>query len=193
MKRSRFHSRGFSFLELLVVVVVIGILTLVVISSYSTFRRTTRIKGGAQRINSCLVAARAHAVSTNSWYRVVLQLDNNSFWVDEIEPDSNTTPNPVLPEPARRPKVSTPELLPVGLRITDVAVAAQTPDGAGPTPFQLPADRFVVIRFRPDGSSDFASIHLLGENTDPLVDQNYYTVLLYSASAKSRIIPRARM
>jgi prepilin-type N-terminal cleavage/methylation domain-containing protein len=193
MKLSRCHSRGFSFLELLVVIVIIGILTLVVISSYSTFRRTTRIKGGAQRINSCLVAARAHAVSTNSWYRVVLQLDTNSFWIDEIEPDSNATPNPALPEPARRPKVTTPEQLPTGLKITDVVVAAQTPDGTIPAPFQYPPDRFIVIRFRPDGSSDYAAIHLLGDNTDPAVDQNYYTVLLYSATAKSRIIPRARL
>lgn len=179
--------RGFSLIELAVVVVITGMVSLVVVGSYSAMKQKRNLRGAAQSVNSALVTARSYAVSRNAWHRVVLQmrdpvtnLERASYWIDEIQPNSNTTPNPAVPEAAVRPKLTTPQLLPVGVHFLDVNVNGTT--------FTASAEQNIVIRFQPNGSSDQANIRLYEDSQAANRPTPVTTIKLFAATAKPRII-----
>lgn len=192
MFRVRAHRRAFTLVELMVVFAITAILTLLTVGGYANFRKNRQIRSGAESVNSVFVAARSYAIATGQWHRVVFQFRNPdgreqySYWVDEIDPFTNSTPNPGVPEPARRAKVTTPDVLPEQVRITDIKVDPYA------TEFSYPTNTYVVVRFFPDGTSDNVAVHLLGLNGDPNNDAHYYTVKVYAPTGKSKIIADSR-
>lgn len=174
-------------MELVVVVVIASIITLVVVGSYAAIKQRRSLRSGSESLNSALVTARSYAVSRNAWHRLVLQFrespttgDEFRYWIDEITPGSNTSPNQATLEPAVRPKLTTPQDLPASVSILDVTVNGTTYTGAN--------ENYVVIRFFPDGSSDEATIRLLEDSQVGQRGTATAIIRLYSATAKSKII-----
>lgn len=194
------HKHGFSVIELLVVLAIIAIASVVVVGSYSNFRKGRRIQSGAAMINTLFATARSYAISTNQHYRVVLQMRNPMtqaeeyvLWIDQVYSDVQEAPNPSLLAPAQKPKVTTPETLAQGLRIADATVNVVRPgQTATNQTMQYSTNNYAVIHFAPDGTSDGATVHLIDAESDPAVSTNYHTIKLYQPTASSKIYADVR-
>jgi type II secretory pathway pseudopilin PulG len=181
--------------ELSVVVGIILLLSLLAIGSYANFSRGRRVLASAQSLSSILTTARSYAIANNRWQRVVIQFRNPdtnaeefAYWIDEISQNSSTTPNPPLPGTVPgilKPKVTTPELLQPEVRIASVFVD----NGDTATTYPASVNGSVVIRFKPDGSSDHAVVNLTGRANDPLDESKYYRVKVYGPTGKTKIFP----
>lgn len=187
MKINKPHSRGVTLLELMIVVLIASIVTLTAIGSYSAMRQRRNLIGTAATLNSAMITARSYAVSRNAWHRLVIQFRNPgsqaedyAWWIDEIPPNSNTTPNPTVPDPAVRAKLTTPQRPPAGIQFLDANVRGTT--------YTASANNYVVIRFQPDGSSDDAVVRLTEDSTVGNRAAPVAAVKLYAATAKSKVL-----
>jgi prepilin-type N-terminal cleavage/methylation domain-containing protein len=191
--------RGFTVVELLVVIAIMSLLTLISVGTYSSFRKGRKIASGAEGVSTAFSTARSYAIAGNGWYTVVFQFRNpvtgaeeSSYWIDEVYPDSGasapSTSNPFPPAhlQRKRPRVTTPQLLPDGVRISDVAV-----NTTGTMTYTDQTASQVAVLFQPDSTSDQASVHLIETVADPAIDTNYYTIKLYRPTAKAKIFPNA--
>src|SRR4029450_1679324 len=126
-------SRGFTMIELLVVVAIIIILAALVLPNIAGFLRNYKIRGAAQNVAGEIQSARSKAVTKNVNLGVVfVTLDSTRYqWV--IEDDQNPT-NGV--SPIRQPMsslltqnvpVGPVRLLPAGLQFTQSCPS--TPSG----------------------------------------------------------------
>jgi prepilin-type N-terminal cleavage/methylation domain-containing protein len=186
MKINELNKRGFTLIEVMVVVLIAMILSVLAVGSYSAMKQRRNLRTAAESFNSALVTARSYAVSRNEWHRVVVQFrdpttltESPSYWIDEIPPGSNATPNPTVPEAAARPKVTTPQNLPTGVHFLDASI--------GGTTFTATATNFVIIRFFPNGSSDEFDIRMYEDSVAGNRPTPIQTVKLYGATPKSRI------
>jgi len=73
------NSRGFSLVELAVVVTIMGIMFAVGVPSYLTYRRSQELKGAAQNIASQIRLARATAIMTGRTQRFHLYFNFNGY------------------------------------------------------------------------------------------------------------------
>lgn len=190
--------RGFSLVELSVVAAILLLLALLAIGSYVNFATARRVRSGAEEVNSVFTTARAYAIASNKWHRVVFQMRNPlnageevySYWIDEIAPNSSGTPNapqPGLASGILRPKVTTPEALPQEIRLAAIYVD----NGDTATTYTSAANQAVVVRFRPDGSSDGALVSLIDRQHATTDEARYYQVKVYAPTGKSKIFPSA--
>jgi len=69
-KMTRYRERGFTLVELMIVIVVIGILAAIAAPNYQSFMAQRRLNGAARQIMSDLMAARMQAVSQNRSIKV---------------------------------------------------------------------------------------------------------------------------
>lgn len=56
-------SRGFSLVEMLVIITIIGILTAISFSTYFTLRKTRNVKIGAEKVRDIILQSRSYALS----------------------------------------------------------------------------------------------------------------------------------
>jgi Tfp pilus assembly protein FimT len=170
----RVHRRGntgFSILEALTVVVVMGILSTFVILVYGTHQRGLRTKTSARQIETLFLTARSLAINQNAHFQAVLDLNTQGLWIDRID----TAGLVVVP------KVMTPDQWSQFVRIVDGSINGQ--------PI---VNGLARIRFHPNGTSDSARLLLLSEGGEGR-PADYYTVKLYSPTARSRIFAEARL
>lgn len=198
MTTTRRNILGFTIPELLVVTTIIFVLTLVAVGSYATFRKSRQIRSAAEMVNSAFVNARSYAIARNATHRVVFQFRNPvtgaqeySFWVDqtsdaEAEAPVGPAKAPALPATAGIPKVVTPVQLIPEIRIYGISPI----DGTEFTPAQA---NYVVVRFKPDGSSDSAAVHLISDSGNAADASSFYTVKLSSPTGKSRVYANAKI
>jgi type IV fimbrial biogenesis protein FimT len=80
-------NAGFSLIELMVSVVVLGILASVAVPSFQTWIRNTQIRNAAESISNGLQRARAEAVSRNTNVSFVMGADS-SWTISVVNPAS---------------------------------------------------------------------------------------------------------
>ena len=174
MRIKRIQSRtraGFTFLEALTVLLIIGILSSFAFLAYGTYRRALRAKSTAQQLEALLGAARTMAINQNAHTQAVIDLSTSGLWIDQTDSAGNVL----------APKVTTPDSWSSLVRMIDVSV-----NGTSFT------NSLVRIRFHPDGTSDAARIVLLSVGTDSRGTSDTRTLKLYSSTARTRTFPGTR-
>ena len=156
---------------MLVALAIISILSTLAILTYSNYRKHLQVKSTADSVNALLATSRTYAISHNGYFQAVIDLDDGSFWIDEVTIFGNLV----------TPKLVTPEKVTNFVRIVDVEVLGV-----------VHTTGIVRLLFRPEGSSDYAKIHVLGEKADPAFDDNYFTVVLYSSTGRAKVFPHER-
>ena len=86
MTRFKKTARGFTLIELIVVIALIAILTAIAVPSYQTFMVRSRLKGAARQVMSDLMNARMMAVSQNQKVKVHVENGGHTY---EIWSDAN--------------------------------------------------------------------------------------------------------
>lgn len=82
-KMTRYRERGFTLVELMIVIVVIGILAAIAAPNYQSFMAQRRLNGAARQIMSDLMAARMKAVSLNQKVKISFKNDHEyEIWND---------------------------------------------------------------------------------------------------------------
>ena len=162
---------GFSLLEALTVLTIIGILSSFAVLVYGSYRRSVRAKSAAQQIVALFSTARILAINQNAHAQAVLDLDTSGMWIDQTDQDGRILV----------PKLTTPEMWSAYVRLVEVDVNGTLyPSG------------LVRIRFHPNGTSDSARIVLLSEGGDSRSPGEFLTLKLYSPTARTRAFPGSR-
>ncbi len=140
---------GFSLLELLVVLVIMGVLSGVVVASMVPALAQARLHTGARMVIAALRYARSHAIAQRTDARVLLIRANRQVAVEVPETAETIVPDEVA---AWRP-LTTPagrlRTLPMGITFA----AVERPDGAEPV--EEP-----TVRFTPLGQGETVRIVL---------------------------------
>ena len=163
---------GFSLLEALTVLVVMGILTSFAFLVYGNHRRALRARTAARQIGTLFTTARAFAINQNAHFQAVLDLSTSGLWIDRIDQGGQVVV----------PKMTTPENWSVYVRVMGVSVNGDAFENG-----------LVRIRFHPNGTADSARIILLGEGGGTHSAGDYFTVKLYSPTARSRVFAGSRL
>ena len=163
---------GFTMVEALTVLVVIGVLTSFAMLIYGNYRRALRAKSSAKQIESLLTTARTLAINQNAHFQAVLDLNTSGLWIDQVDAAGQVVV----------PKVTTPENWSVYVRVVEAAVNGVAVQSNG----------LVRIKFYPNGTSDAARLLLLSEGS-PGRPNDFYTLKIYPPTARCRIIAEARL
>jgi general secretion pathway protein H len=79
LRSSRLSSAGFTLLEILVVIVIVGILTGTVIFSFTGADAEQRLKGAAHNLAARVELARQHALQRNREWGIYIERDSSRF------------------------------------------------------------------------------------------------------------------
>ena len=152
---------GFTALEILVVLLIISVFSTFAILSYRSYRKHARLKNASQSIASVLTTARTLAINQNADFEVCINIDNGHFWIDKLDRLGRIT----------KPKVLGVNWLPEGVLFSEVRK----------NNFSYYAGT-VPILFRPNSTSEYTSIYMIGENMDGSISENYHTIRIYPST-----------
>lgn len=141
------------------------------ILSYSSYRRQARIKNGAQSVNSTITTARALAINQNAGFEVSIDIENGYFWIDKLDRQGAVL----------KPKFMGINWLPESVLFAEVRKNNYSYYSG-----------IVTILFLPNGTSEYTSIYLIGENMDGGVSENYFTIRVYPSTGLSHIYKNQR-
>ncbi len=87
--KNKIHYAGFTLVELMVVILIMGIAVMIVAANFGDLIPNERIRAEARAIGNLIELARAEAAMKGVNYGIVYDLDKNAFWllVPEIEGD----------------------------------------------------------------------------------------------------------
>jgi len=136
-------DKGFSLIELLVVLILLSLSLALVAPSLSQFLRTVELKGAAQKISAILRNSRSEAVNKGKVYQVVFNPQSREVSVHSIEPSEESDETRGSPVPERT------YLLPEGIQIK-----------GEPTTSSSPSSELLPIEFYPNGGSNGGTILL---------------------------------
>lgn len=83
-------QRGFTLVELITIVAIIGIASAAALPFFITFLRAMETRGAAQELATVLQQARELAIATNSRYRVQINTGTNQFCFQQSTDGGNT-------------------------------------------------------------------------------------------------------
>jgi len=148
-------NKGFSLIEVMVVLIIISLSAFLVTPSLSPFSKTVELKGAAKRVSAILRYCRSEAVNQGKVYQVLFDPDLRQVHVqsiDEKEEDEapkdgaeDGTKDAVVKEETKQKTYT----LPKGVDIKEVK--ANSPE--------YPSD-YSVIEFYPNGGSNGGTIRL---------------------------------
>jgi len=200
-KTTRLHTRsqrGFTLIEVTVVILIMLVLTSLAIGIYGPFRSKQASDGAMEKVTMALHKARNNAVSTGYSFRVTIARQDNVFWVDRtgntraeqyaFDLRDQTEIDPITGETIQvgRPKVVRPEALPDFVEFSRINddIPQDTLSGV---------DYYFFV-FEPGGNSiDDGGIEFFTRGTDPNIDENYYSIRVYGPSGTIKKQPQQRL
>lgn len=123
-------ERGFSLLESVVVLIIIGLSVCLVIPSFSRLSKTIELKSTVQKVSSILRYCRSEAVAKGQTYQTIFDLDKKVLMIK----------SPVLKEKEGYP-------IPEGIMIKEINIHSTHYDTGSP-----------IIEFYPNGGSSGGTI-----------------------------------
>lgn len=143
-------NKGFSLIEVMVVLILISLSMLLVTPSFSRFSKTMELKGAAKKISAILRYCRSEAVNRGKVYQVLFDPDLRQVHVQSIEEkeEDEEAKDGVKGGGKDESKQKT-YALPKGVDIKEVK--ANSPE--------YPSD-YSVIEFYPNGGSNGGTIRL---------------------------------
>ena len=78
-------DRGFSFIEILVVLVLLSLSAALITPSFSRFLKTVELQGAVKKVSAILRYCRSEAVHRGNVYRVIFQPETGGIKVESIE------------------------------------------------------------------------------------------------------------
>ena len=137
-------SRGYSVVEMLVVVAIIGILSLVTVPAFMNFQRRNAVRSALRSFTSDIRSFRQHSITKNAWVRVQFEGERN--YTAYQSRDFGKTWNAI--KPSQTGEGTALQTLP-----ETIAFVANTYNDSDTT-----ADGLKDLDFRPDGRvGDFDS------------------------------------
>lgn len=143
MTRARRTSRGFTLIELVLVMLIIGLLLAVVAPSLGGLLRSQRMDQAARTVAGMLNQARVRAAGDAKPYRIVIDTDDNTCWLEVL-----TTAG------FQRPESSLGKIIELGNEWTIELEGGET---RGPR---------LMVRVEPDGLGELAQFTLTREHDD---------------------------
>jgi general secretion pathway protein H len=142
------RSRGFSLIELIVVLVVIGLSASLVVPSLSRFSKTVELKGAARKISAILRYCRSEAVNKGQTYQIIFDSDLREVRVQKTESSEEKE------QELKREGKSVRQMyhLPTGIHVKEVNIASP----------QYASD-YPTFEFYPNGGSNGGSFLLSSE------------------------------
>jgi prepilin-type N-terminal cleavage/methylation domain-containing protein len=135
--------RGFSFIEILVVLVLLSLSAALLAPTFSRFLKSVELKGTVKKVSAILRYCRSEAVHKGSVYRVIFQSEPGGIKVESME-----TPTEKEKEEGKESKSSAKTYtFPEGVRMKEVKV--EPPQYASDLP---------SIEFYPNGGSNGGTI-----------------------------------
>lgn len=165
--------RAFSLVEILVVIVIIAVGSTVALYGYASYRNSLVVETSARLVQRNLLYAKNRAISYRVPHDVVVDLDRDTIWVDELDPTGSSVAKPKVAEEEGAAEFVDIALLRIGS--ADYAVGERR------------------IRFSPDGTNPFVVVHLIRDVDDANVDANYTSVELAPTSVDARVVLGERL
>ncbi len=81
-KRDLKSAKGFSLIELLIVIALIAILAAIAAPNFSKYKDNANLKEAAREISGDIQLYKQRAVAENTRYRMVFDVDNNDYTVE---------------------------------------------------------------------------------------------------------------
>lgn len=158
-------ARGFSLLELIIVLFIMGVSIALISPSLSRFSKSVEIKATAQKVSSLLRNSRSEAVNRGEICQIFFDLRSGAVSLQTIRPEELET------EETKEKKGSSRTFsIPDRIRIREMKTAPSR------YPSELPA-----IEFYPNGGSNGGSFLLEGE------DQRQYRIQVHSITGAVKI------
>jgi len=188
---------GFTLIEVVLVIVIVMILTSLSIGIYGPFRNKQAAASGMEKVAMALHKARSNAIYEGQHFRVTIEQETQTFWVDRVgatqaeqeafDLSNQTGTDPITGDPVQigLPKVVRPEKLPDNVIFSRVLNAATRVQGGR---------NYFYIVFRPDGSANGdARIEMVSTPADQSLDTSFYTIRVYSPTGVVAKLPQTRL
>jgi prepilin-type N-terminal cleavage/methylation domain-containing protein len=91
-------SKGFSLIELIIVIAILGIVSAIAAPNFNKYRQNTNLKEAARDLSSDISLYRQRAVAENIRYQIVFNQAANSYTIHSL--------NPAVPDVTKRPSAS---------------------------------------------------------------------------------------
>ncbi|MDK2971236.1 MAG: hypothetical protein PWP23_991 [Candidatus Sumerlaeota bacterium] len=172
-RRSRaFHARGFSLIEILVVLAILTIMTGVALFGYSSYRESLVLTTTGSTVQRTLMQARNRAIHLNLPHQAVIDIDANTIWVNQLNSSKTETTPKVVPETSLGDFV----------RISSLKIGSSTFTSGTHT-----------IAFETDGRNPLVIVNLYRLAGDPAAAQSFTAVRLYPSSGEVQVLDSTKL
>src|SRR5262245_12563694 len=98
MRSSRGRERGFSMVEIMAVLIILGVLLMAIVPSIDGLVPKYRLRGGAREVAALIEEAQSQSIATRKEWNVAFDLDRNTYWL--VMPPKERPPEETAETPA---------------------------------------------------------------------------------------------